>query len=190
MNNKLKQMLDWIDIDYEFKSSRETYARHEFDEGLKILLTNYQTLKNIIAPTLSEKTLQNWHPFFPICESCGKVLTTTVQEVNLHDSTVSNSCTKGHGDISGCGYDGEQSFLGGRGKVTWRVDWPLRWYSLKIDYELYGKDLIDSFVIGKKIMNSIFHTKEPANMYYEMFLDETGAEISKSKGKGLSVDDG
>jgi lysyl-tRNA synthetase class 1 len=189
MNNKLRQMLDWIQIDYEFKSSRETYASGEFDEGLKILLENYHALEDIIVPTLSKKTRENWHPFFPICERCGKVLTTTVQEVNLLESTVKYSCNKEHNDIAGCGYQGEQSFLGGHGKVTWRVDWPLRWYSLKIDYELYGKDLIDSFIIGKKIMTNVFHTKEPANMYYEMFLDETGAKISKSKGKGLSVDD-
>lgn len=189
MNNKLKQMLDWIGIDYQFKSSRETYAGGEFDEGLKILLSNYKALEDIIAPTLSEKTLQTWYPFFPGCESCGRVLTTTVKEVNLQESTVRYSCTKGHGDISGCGFEGEQSFLGGRGKVTWRVDWPLRWYALKIDYELYGKDLIESFIVGEKIMKKIFRTKEPANMYYEMFLDETGAKISKSKGKGLTVED-
>jgi len=188
MNHKLRQMLDWIEIDYVFKSSKETYESGEFDEGLKILLANYQALEDIIIPTLSSKTRENWHPFFPVCERCGKVLTTTVQEVNLPESTVKYSCNKGHNDIAGCGYEGEQSFLGGHGKVTWRVDWPLRWYALKVDYELYGKDLIDSFIIGKKIMNNIFHTKEPANMYYEMFLDETGAKISKSKGKGLSVE--
>ncbi len=189
MNNKLRQMLDWIDIDYQFKSSRETYGGGEFDEGLKMLLSNYKTLEDIIAPTLSDKTLQTWYPFFPICENCGRVLTTIVKEVNLQDSTVKYSCTKGHGDISGCGYEGEQSFLGGRGKVTWRVDWPLRWYALKIDYELYGKDLMESFIVGEKIMKDIFKAKEPANMFYEMFLDETGAKISKSKGKGLTVED-
>lgn len=189
MNNNLKRMLDWIGLDYEFKSSRETYQNGEFDEGLKILLRNFKTLESIIAPTLSEKTLQAWYPFFPICESCGKVLTTIVRDVNLQDSTVKYSCTKEHGEISGCGHDGEQSFLGGRGKVTWRVDWPLRWYSLKVDYELYGKDLIESFVVGEKIMKKIFNARPPANLYYEMFLDETGAKISKSKGKGLTVDD-
>lgn len=189
MNNKLKQMLDWIEIDYEFKSSRETYTSGEFDEGLKILLSNYKTLEDIIVSTLSEKTLQTWYPFFPICERCGRILTTIVQQVNLQASTIKYSCTKGYGDISGCGYEGEQSFLGGHGKVTWRVDWPLRWYALRVDYELYGKDLIESFIVGEKIMNRIFKIKEPANMYYEMFLDESGAKISKSKGKGLTVDD-
>lgn len=189
MNNKLKKMLNWIDIDYKFKSSKATYESGVFDEGLKILLANYKSLEDIIAPTLSEKTLQTWYPFFPICENCGKVLTTIVKQVNLENFSVQYSCTKDHGEVSGCGYEGEQSFLGGHGKVTWRVDWPLRWYSLKVDYELYGKDLMESFVVGEKIMNKIFKTKEPANMFYEMFLDETGAKISKSKGKGLTVED-
>jgi lysyl-tRNA synthetase class 1 len=189
MNNKLIGMLNWMDIDYQFRSAMATYESGEFDEGLKILLANYKSLEDIIAPTLSEKTLQAWHPFFPICENCGRVLTTIVREVNPHNFTVRYSCTKDHGEIPGCGYEGEQSCLGGHGKVTWRVDWPLRWYSLKVDYELYGKDLIESFVIGEKIMNKVFRSKAPAHMYYEMFLDETGAKISKSKGKGLTVED-
>ncbi|MEW6418102.1 MAG: lysine--tRNA ligase [Nitrospirota bacterium] len=189
MNNKLIKMLDWMDIDYEFKSSRAMYETGEFDEGLKILLENYKSLEGIIAPTLSEKTLKTWYPFFPICENCGKVLTTIVKEVNLQNFTVQYSCTKNHGEVPGCGYDGEQSYLGGHGKVTWRVDWPLRWYSLKVDYELYGKDLIESFIVGEKIMNKVFKTEAPENMYYEMFLDETGAKISKSKGKGVTVED-
>ena len=71
----------------------------------------------------------------------------------------------------------------------WRVDWPMRWYALGVDYELYGKDLIESFKIGKRIMNRIFRTKEPENMFYEMFLDDSGAKISKSKGKGLTVEE-
>ncbi|MBI4689085.1 MAG: lysine--tRNA ligase [Nitrospirae bacterium] len=189
MNNKLRKMLDGMDIDYQFRSSKAAYESGEFNEGIGILLANYKRLEEIIAPTLSEKTLQTWYPFFPICESCGKVLTTIVREVNLQNSTVKYSCSKDYGEVSGCGYEGEQSFLNGHGKMTWRVDWPLRWFALKVDYELYGKDLIDSFVIGEKIMRQIFRTREPANMYYEMFLDETGAKISKSKGKGLTVED-
>lgn len=189
MNNKLKDMLKWMEIDYYFKSSKETYENGEFDDAIKILLRNYRKLEEIIAPTLSKETLKNWHPFFPICEECGKVLTTVVKEVNLEDNSVQYSCTKNHGEISGCGYEGLQTALKGHGKMTWRVDWPLRWYALGVDYELYGKDLIESFIIGKKIMNRIFQAKEPENMFYEMFLDEDGTKISKSKGKGLTVEE-
>ena len=189
MNNKLKEMLEWMEADYQFKSSKETYENGEFDEGIKILLKSYKKLEEIIAPTLSEDTLRNWYPFFPICEKCGKVLTTVVKDVNLDDFTVKYECKKSHGEIHGCGHEGSQTALKGRGKMTWRVDWPLRWYALGVDYELYGKDLIDSFVIGKKIMNRIFHIKEPENMFYEMFLDEYGAKISKSVGRGLTVEE-
>ena len=189
MNNKLKEMLEWMEIDYQFKSSKETYKNGEFDEGIKILLKSYKKLEETIAPTLSEDTLRNWYPFFPICEECGKVLTTIVKDVNLDDFTVQYECKKSHGEVHGCGYKGSQSALKGHGKMTWRVDWPLRWYALGVDYELYGKDLIDSFVIGKKIMNRIFHIREPENMFYEMFLDEDGTKISKSVGRGLTVDE-
>lgn len=189
MNDKLKKMLEWMEIDYQFKSSKETYESGEFDEAIKLLLENYKVLEGIIAPTLSKDTLQNWYPFFPICEECDKVLTTVVKDVNLDDYTVSYVCNKSHDTIHGCGYEGTQTALKGRGKMTWRVDWPLRWYALKIDYELYGKDLIDSFDIGKNIMKKIFKTRSPENMFYEMFLDENGAKISKSKGKGLTVEE-
>jgi lysyl-tRNA synthetase class 1 len=188
MNTKLKEMLNWMEIDYEFKSSKETYEKGEFDEAIQILLKNYQNLENIIAPTLSKETLANWHPFFPICEQCGKVLTTVVKQINLDDFTVHYVCDKQHGEVKGCGHEAVLTALKGHGKMTWRVDWPMRWFALKIDYELYGKDLIESFTIGKKIMKKIFTTREPENMFYEMFLDENGAKISKSRGKGVTVE--
>lgn len=188
MNTKLQEMLNWMGIDYQFRSSKQTYEEGDFDEAIKILLTNYENLENIIAPTLSKDTLKNWHPYFPICENCGKVLTTEVKKIHLHDYSVHYVCSKQHGDVQGCGYEGVQSALKGRGKLTWRVDWPMRWYALNVDYELYGKDLIESFTIGKKIMKKIFKAHEPENMFYEMFLDEKGAKISKSKGKGLTVE--
>lgn len=189
MNDKLKKMLEWLEIDYEFKSSRDTYEKGTFDEALKTLLTNFKTLEDIIAPTLSKETLANWYPFFPICENCGKILTTVVNELNTDDFTVKYTCNKPHDTVVGCGHEGVQTVLSGHGKMTWRVDWPLRWFALDIDYELYGKDLIESFDVGKKIMKRIFKAKEPENMFYEMFLDENGAKISKSKGKGLTVEE-
>ncbi|QTA91905.1 Lysine--tRNA ligase [Desulfonema magnum] len=189
MNSKLRKLLEWMGIEYQFKTSKECYENGDFDEAIKILLSNYKMLEKIIAPTLSKETLENWYPFFPLCEKCGSVLTTVVKEVNLEDYTVRYACTKTHGEVQGCGYEGWQTALGGHGKMTWRVDWPMRWYALGVDYELYGKDLIESFKIGKRIMNQIFRTKEPENMFYEMFLDENGAKISKSKGKGLTVEE-
>jgi len=189
MNEKLRQMLDWMEMDYEFRSSKECYENGDFDEAIRILLRNYNTLEKIIAPTLSKETLQDWYPFFPICEKCGSVLTTMVKNVNAEGDTVEYSCTKTHGTLHGCGFEGSQTALEGHGKMTWRVDWPMRWYALGIDYELYGKDLIESFKIGRRIMNQIFRTKDPENMFYEMFLDEGGAKISKSKGKGLTVEE-
>lgn len=188
MNQKLEEMLNWMEIDYEFRSSKQCYDSGDFDEAIKILLSNYSKLEKIIAPTLSKETLKDWYPFFPICENCGSVLTTLVRKVNTEDYTIDYSCAKTHGSLQGCGHEGTRSALKGRGKMTWRVDWPMRWYALGIDYELYGKDLIESFKIGKRIMNQVFRVREPENMFYEMFLDETGAKISKSKGKGLTVD--
>lgn len=189
MNGKLEEMLKRMEMAYEFRSSKECYESGAFDDAIRILLENCSQLEKIIAPTLSKETLKDWYPFFPICESCGSVLTTRVKDVNLDDHTVQYACTKAHGALQGCGFEGSQTAFRGHGKMTWRVDWPMRWYALGVDYELYGKDLIESFKIGKRIMNQIFRVREPENMFYEMFLDESGAKISKSKGKGLTVEE-
>ncbi len=189
MNSRLRKMLDDMGVEYEFHTSKESYRGGCFNEGIITLLDQFHQLEEIIAPTLSADTLASWYPFFPLCTKCGKVMTTRVLSYSSAKHTAEYICDKPYGDFRGCGNHEEISVLSGGGKMTWRVDWPLRWFALGIDYELYGKDLIDSFKIGQKIMRRIFRTPEPENMFYEMFLDEDGSKISKSKGSGLTVEE-
>jgi lysyl-tRNA synthetase class 1 len=81
-----------------------------------------------------------------------------------------------------------QSAFGGSAKLQWKVDWAARWVALGVDYEMSGKDLIDSVVQSGKICRAL-GGRPPEGFNYEMFLDEKGEKISKSKGNGLSLEE-
>jgi lysyl-tRNA synthetase, class I len=82
----------------------------------------------------------------------------------------------------------EQSVMDGQAKLQWRPDWAMRWAALGVDYEMYGKDLIDSVKVSSRVCRILGGTP-PEGFAYEMFLDEHGQKISKSKGNGISVEE-
>ncbi len=186
-NNKLQEFLDAYGFDYEFQSSQQAYTRGDFDAGLSVLLQKAEAVRGIITPTLREAKRANWSPFFPICEACGRITTTRVTGYHPEDNTVSYVCDQPTANASGCKHSGRVSALGGRVKVGWKVDWALRWYSYDVAYEMYGKDLIESARLSGKITR-LMGKQPPNGFFYELFLDEEGRKISKSVGKGLTVD--
>ncbi len=180
MNAKLCEFFDASGFDYEFQSARQAYVRGDFDAGLLILLAKAEEVRQIIVPTLREQNRQNWSPFFPICTNCGSIMATQVTAYHPSRGTVSFTC--------GCGASGEQSVLGGNAKVGWKVDWALRWYTYEIDYEMYGKDLIDSVRQSSRIVR-LMGKQPPAGLCYEFFLDEEGRKVASSTGRmGVTVD--
>lgn len=187
MNDKLKEFLDTYGFDYEFQSSRQAYTRGDFDAGLAILLDKVEEVKALILPTLREEKRAAWSPFFPICPSCGSVYATEVQGYHPEHHSVDFECRAEEGVVPGCGASGEISVLGGQVKVGWKVDWALRWYAYEVDYEMYGKDLIDSAKLSGRIVR-LMGKQPPVGLTYELFLDEEGRKISKSVGRGLTVD--
>lgn len=186
-NNMLKQFLDAYGFDYEFKSSRQAYADGEFDAGLVVLLGKVEEVLKVILPTLREENREGWSPFFPICPSCGSVYATRVTAYHPEQKSLSYACDRVSEGFEGCGSAGEMSVLGGNVKVGWKVDWALRWFTYDVDYEMSGKDLIDSVKLSSRIVR-VMDKPAPITMIYELFLDEEGKKISKSVGKGLSVD--
>ncbi len=187
MNGKLREFLDRYEFDYRFQSSAEAYSRGDFDEGLRLILEKHDEIRDVVAPTLREENRKDWSPIMPICPKCGKVYTTRVLEVHPENGTVLMKCDKSFGDVHGCGHEGEVNVTGGNVKVGWKVDWALRWYSYGIHYEMYGKDLIESAKLSARICR-ILGGRPPVGLVYEMFLDENGEKISKSVGKGVTVD--
>ena len=177
-NEMLKNFLDSFNFNYNFKSSTSLYTAGFFNSSLKIILENYDGIMNIILPTLGKERQKTYSPFLPICPETGHVLEIPVKKINKDISTII---------FDNKGKELEASILDGNCKLQWKVDWAMRWYALDIDFEMYGKDLIESAILSSKIIKLIGKTN-PSGFAYELFLDEKGEKISKSKGNGITID--
>ena len=179
-NSMLKTFLDDFGFKYNFKSATELYKNGFFNEQLKNVLNNYDNIKNIILPTLGEERRKTYSPFLPVCKKTNKVLEVEIVKINLENNSVMYTDDSGE--------EVEVSVLDGNCKLQWKVDWAMRWIALGIDYEMYGKDLIPTFQLSAKICRAL-GGDPPENFFYELFLDQNGEKISKSKGNGLSIEE-
>ena len=177
-NEKLKNFLDSFNFKYDFKSSTKLYKSGFFNPTLQIILENYDGIMDIILPTLGKERQKTYSPFLPICPDTHRVLEIPVKEIN-----------KGKSEIvfDNNGKNLQSSILDGHCKLQWKVDWAMRWYALDVDFEMYGKDLIESAILSTKIIKLI-GKKNPSGFAYELFLDEKGEKISKSKGNGITIE--
>ena len=188
MNRRLREFLDSYGFRYEFASSTDRYASGVFDEGLRRIMLNYEAISDLFKATIAEEKRAAWSPFFPICENCGRVYSTRVTGLDTAACTVSYACDAPlAGKYQSCGHTGTRSILGGGCKVGWKVDWALRWYSLGIDYEMHGEDLLDSARLSSRIVK-ILGGEPPELFKYELFLDEKGKKISKKIGNGITLE--
>jgi lysyl-tRNA synthetase class 1 len=176
-----------VEVEYELMRSSEMYARGAFDDALRTIVARHQEIIAIVAPTLREENRAGWSPIMPLCSQCGQINSTLVTAYFPDRAAVEFSCERSFGGAHGCGFKGEQTVLGGRCKVQWKVDWALRWHVLKVDYELYGKDLIDSARLSGQILK-VLGGRPPLGFPFEMYLDEDGHKVSKSVGRGVGVD--
>jgi lysyl-tRNA synthetase class 1 len=180
-NARLRAFLDRFDFDYEFASSTDYYASGRFDATLLKMLDAYDDVMAIILPTLGPERRATYSPFLPISPVSGKVLQVPMVARNAARGTVTYVEPDSGERI-------EVEVTGGRVKCQWKADWAMRWVALGIDYEMAGKDLIDSVKLSGKICSALGGTP-PEGFNYELFLDEKGQKISKSKGNGLTIDE-
>ncbi len=179
MNARLRAFLDHFGFDYEFKSSTDTYKSGEFDEALLNVLKNYDKVMKIMLPTLGEERQQTYSPFLPISPRSGKVLLAKVFETNLEKGTIVYEEEDGSKE--------EVPVTGGHCKLQWKPDFGMRWAALGVDYEMYGKDHLASEPLYDGICK-VAGGVPPQHFMFELFLDEKGQKISKSKGNGLTID--
>ena len=179
-NALLRQFLDRFGFAYEFVSATEAYASGRFDATLRAVLRRFDDILGVMLPTLREERRQTYSPVLPISPSSGRVLQVPVRVIDAEAGTIAF--------VDEDGSEVTQSALGGRAKLQWKVDWAMRWVALGVDYEMAGKDLIDSTIQSGKIAR-LLGGRPPEGFNYEMFLDEKGEKISKSKGNGLGLDD-
>jgi lysyl-tRNA synthetase class 1 len=179
-NAMLREFLDSFGFEYKFVSSSDYYTSGKFDSTLLHVLEKHAEIVAVIAPTL-KKRVNNYSPFMPIHPKTGCVMQVAMEE--LHPE---------RGSVVWRDPDTNEAFetlvTGGNCKLQWKADWAMRWYALEIDYEMSGKDLIDSVTLSNKIVK-VLGNQPPVGMTYELFLDKDGHKISKSKGNGMSVDE-
>ena len=188
MNKKLREFLDSFGFTYEFASSTEKYSSGAFDDGLRKVMEHYDEISDLFRATIAEDKRAAWSPFFPICEACGKIYSTRVTGYDPRAFTISYTCDiDSPGKYQACGHSGTTSILGGKCKVGWKVDWPLRWYCLGVDYEMHGEDLLESARLSSRIVK-VLGGEPPELFKYELFLDENGKKISKKIGNGVSLE--
>ncbi|WP_208540779.1 MULTISPECIES: lysine--tRNA ligase [Bartonella] len=180
-NARLCTFLDHFDFDYEFVSSTDYYNSGRFDEALLKILACYDQVMDIILPTLGEERRATYSLFLPISPVSGKVLQVPMIDRNVEEGTVTYIEPETGETI-------ETEITRGKVKCQWKVDWAMRWKALGVDYEMAGKDLIDSVTLSSKICK-VLDGNPPEGFNYELFLDDKGQKISKSKGNGLTIDE-
>ena len=180
-NARLRRFLDRFGFEYEFLSATECYKAGMFDATLLRMLQAYGKVMDIIQPTLGPERRATYSPFLPVSPTSGRVLQVPMVEQDALKGTIVYVDPE-------TGRRVETSVTGGAVKCQWKADWAMRWSALGVDYEMCGKDLIDSVTLSSKICRALGGTP-PENFIYELFLDEAGGKISKSKGNGLTVDE-
>jgi lysyl-tRNA synthetase class 1 len=180
MNHRLKSFLDGFGFDYEHRSATRLYRDGVFNDTLRLVLARHDRIKQVVLPLLGPERRETYSPVLPLCPETGRVLQLPILETDAEAGTVTYRNEQGELVT--------QSALDGHAKLQWRPDWAMRWAALDVDYEMSGKDLIDSHKVSSRICQ-ILDATPPAGFFYELFLDEAGQKISKSKGNGLSVDE-
>ncbi|WP_029416118.1 lysine--tRNA ligase [Brevundimonas bacteroides] len=178
-NARLRAFLDSFGFDYEFMSSTETYRSGRFDATLLTLLKRFDAVMAIMLPTLGEERRATYSPFLPISPVTGHVLQVPTLERNVDKGTIVFDDPAGGRT--------EVPVTGGHVKLQWKPDWAMRWTALDVDYEMSGKDLIESVRESGKICRALGGVP-PEGFNYELFLDIEGKKISKSKGNGLTME--
>lgn len=180
-NARLRAFLDTFGFDYEFASSTQYYKSGRFDATLLKMLENIDKVMAIMLPSLREERAASYSPFLPICPRTGIVLQVPIVAHDARAGTVSYDDPDTNERVT-------VPVTGGHCKLQWKPDWAMRWVALGVDYEMAGKDLIDSVKLSGKICSALGGTP-PEGFNYELFLDDKGQKISKSKGNGLTIDE-
>ncbi len=179
-NARLRAFLDQFGFEYEFMSSTETYKSGRFDAALLRMLDRFDEVQAVMLPSLREERAATYSPFLPIHPRTGVVMQAPVLERDVSAGAI-------RWRDPATGEEFETPVTGGQCKLQWKPDWAMRWYALGVDYEMAGKDLINSVKLSSRIAR-VLGADPPAGFNYELFLDENGQKISKTKGNGLTIE--
>ncbi|WP_346908854.1 lysine--tRNA ligase [uncultured Roseibium sp.] len=179
-NAMLRRFLDTFGFDYEFASATEYYKSGKFDEILLKAAEKYQAIMDVMLPTLGAERQATYSPFLPISPTSGRVLYVPMKDVDAKNGTITFADEDGT-DIT-------LPVTGGKVKLQWKPDFGARWAALDVDFEMFGKDHGPNMTVYDRICQ-VLGGQPPEHYVYELFLDENGEKISKSKGNGLTIDE-
>ncbi|TIW36156.1 MAG: lysine--tRNA ligase, partial [Mesorhizobium sp.] len=178
-NAMLCRFLDTFGFDYEFASATEYYKAGRFDDVLLRAAERFDKIMDVMLPTLGVERQATYSPFLPISPKSGRVLYVPMKRIDAKAGTIT---------FDDDGTETTLPITGGRVKLQWKPDFGMRWAALGVDFEMFGKDHQTNAVIYDRICN-ILGGRAPEHFVYELFLDENGQKISKSKGNGLTIDE-
>jgi lysyl-tRNA synthetase, class I len=180
-NARLRAFLDNFGFDYEFLSATEYYRSGRFDDALRQMLAKYNDVMAIMLPNFRGERAASYSPFLPVHPKTGIVMQVAIDAIDTSAGTIAWRDPATQEKF-------ETKVTGGACKLQWKPDWAMRWYALKVDYEMSGKDLIASVKLSSAIIRALGGSP-PDGFSYELFLDEKGQKISKSKGNGLTIEE-
>lgn len=189
MTDSLLSGLDAIGVKYIFQSATDAYRRGAFIDQIDKILKRSRLLGQKIVKLVGQEKFIETLPYFPICESCGRLYVARAEKYHDETKSVSYSCIGskiGKSFIPGCGHTGEADIVKGQGKLAWKVEFAARWVALDIRFEAFGKDIMDSVRVNDWVSNEILSYPHPFHVKYELFLDRTGKKISKSTGNVIT----
>lgn len=189
MSSLLLDALDRLGVDCKFLNAAKVYGNGMLTNQIDMILSHAPNIGNKIEEIVGQSKYKESLPYFPICESCGRLYVAHAEKYIREEKKVSYICngTKlGNNDVKGCGYTGEIPISAGKGKLAWKVEFAARWNALDIRFEAYGKDIMDSVRVNDWVSDFVLHYAHPLHVKYEMFLDKGGKKISKSTGNVLT----
>ncbi|MGB9023636.1 MAG: lysine--tRNA ligase [Candidatus Bathyarchaeia archaeon] len=190
MSSLLREALDRCGVEYTFLSATKAYREGLYNNQILKILENADRVAKIIKEELGQEKYTEVLPYFPICGGCGRIYTTLAYKYLPEEHKVLYSCEgqveiRGQ-ELEGCGFRGEVDVLSGLGKLSWKSEFAARWEALEINFEAYGKDIMDSVRVNDRICQDVLGYAPPYHIRYEMFLDKSGKKISKSVGNILT----
>jgi lysyl-tRNA synthetase class 1 len=159
----------------------QLYKSGTYGDTIVIALQQRELIRQILKEETGRDTPDEWSPFNPICQSCGRITQAKVTGFSAVARTVDYAC--------GCGHQGTASMAGG-GKLTWRVDWPARWKIFGVTVEPFGKDHASkggSYDTGMRIAREVYGIEPPFPVPYEWLSLAGKGDMSSSKGNVLSI---
>jgi len=191
MSSMLLEGLDKLGIKYVHRTAHDTYKNGILKDQIHKILVNSKKIGDEIEKLTGQTKFKNVLPYFPVCQNCDKLYTTESFEYIEKEKKIRYRCKDseiGSNIIKGCGHEGESDITKDLGKLAWKVEFAARWQAFDIRFEAYGKDIMDSVKVNDWVSDQILEFPHPHHVKYEMFLDEKGEKISKSKGNGITIE--